>query len=75
MATRFRSVKVLGAVLRARRHELGLSQAQVAENAGVSREFVLRLERGKPRIDLGLILAVIEALDCDLELGPRKTDS
>lgn len=71
---KFRSVRVLGAQLRARREALGLSQADVAERAGVSREFVVRLEGGKRRADLSLVLAVVEALKTDLSLDVSDVD-
>lgn len=42
----------LGAALRERRERLSLTQAQVAERAGVSRAFVTELERGRrPRAE------------------------
>lgn len=54
----------LGAALRARREAAGLTQAQVAERARVSRAFVIDLERGRrPRAELGRALAVVRALE------------
>jgi HTH-type transcriptional regulator / antitoxin HipB len=54
----------LGAALRERRERAGLTQAQLAEKAGVSRAFVMDLERGRrPRAELGRVLAVVGALD------------
>lgn len=71
----FRSVRVLGAILRERRLALGLSQAELGLRSGVSREFVLRLEGGKRRSDLGLTLAVVEALGGVLSFAPEKTET
>ncbi|WP_454299593.1 helix-turn-helix domain-containing protein [Salana multivorans] len=59
----------LGAALRERRERLSLTQAQVAERAGVSRAFVTELERGRrPRAELMRVLAVIRALDAAVSL-------
>jgi transcriptional regulator with XRE-family HTH domain len=61
----------------ARRKELGLSQAQLAELCDTTQSAIARLEGGgrPPRIDTLLRLA--NALDCDLrvDLVPRSSDS
>jgi len=61
----------------ARRKELGLSQAQLAELCDTTQSAIARLEGGgrPPRIDTLLRLA--NALDCDLrvDLVPRSTNS
>ena len=58
-----------------RRHELGLSQKQLAELTGTTQSAIARLESGgrPPRIDT--ILRITSALDCELEvrLRPRTT--
>lgn len=43
-----RSPAALGAVIRDRRRELGLEQRTLAEKVGVSRHWVMDVERGKP---------------------------
>lgn len=54
----------LGAQLRAARRAAGLTQAQVAESANVSRAFVIDLEQGKrPGAELSRVLAVARALN------------
>ena len=63
-----------GAALRERRRSLGLTQAEVALEAGVGRRFVIELERGKPGASLELALRVAELLGLDLELVPRERD-
>jgi transcriptional regulator with XRE-family HTH domain len=59
----------------ARRHELGLSQAELARLCGTTQSAIARLESGgrPPRIDTLMRLA--DALDCTLivELKPRTT--
>jgi HTH-type transcriptional regulator/antitoxin HipB len=54
--------RVAQAVL-SQRKELGLTQAQVAAKAGVSRQFVIELEHGRPRGGLGKVLAVLAAVE------------
>ncbi|HET6296287.1 MAG TPA: helix-turn-helix domain-containing protein [Kribbella sp.] len=58
----------LGAAARGRRQTLKLSQAEVAAAAGVSRAWVTEFEAGKPTVELGRVLALLEALDLTLDL-------
>ncbi len=46
----------LGAAIRARRKELGLTIAEVADMAGCSPRFISEVERGKGSASIGLIL-------------------
>jgi HTH-type transcriptional regulator/antitoxin HipB len=48
------------------RHARGLSQAQLAKRAGVSRAWLAAVEGGKPRVDFSLILQTLAALDIQL---------
>jgi y4mF family transcriptional regulator len=57
-----RSIRDLAAVVRGRRKDLGLSQAELADRAGVSRKWIYQFEAGKPTAELRLILRVLEAL-------------
>jgi HTH-type transcriptional regulator/antitoxin HipB len=75
MATSIRSLRDLAATVRGRRHELGLSQAQLAERAHVSRAWVNAFESGKPAVELHLVLAVVDALDLELQIGDRQDGS
>ena len=61
-----------GQAVRSRRRSLGLSQEQVAAEAGVGRRFVVELERGKPGASLELALRVASRLGLDLEMVPRE---
>ncbi len=49
--------------MRSTRAALGLSQLALAKRAGVGRRFVVDLESGHPRAELGKVLAVLDALD------------
>jgi len=53
---------------------MGLSQAELAERARVSRKWVYEFEGGKSTAELGLLLRVLDVLDLALELS-RGTDS
>jgi y4mF family transcriptional regulator len=52
----------LGAVIRDRRRQLGLDQAELAERIGVSRQWVVGIERGRARAELGLVLRTLDSL-------------
>ncbi|HZX02856.1 helix-turn-helix domain-containing protein [Kribbella sp.] len=56
-------MRELGAEVRAERHRRGLSQAELAARAGVSREWLGRLEHGAPRLEADRVLAVLQVLD------------
>lgn len=58
----------LGAVVRARRGELGLTQATLADRTGVSREWLRQLEAGKATVELGLALRTLRALGLNIEV-------
>ena len=61
----------IGALIRARRRELGYDQAQLAEIAGVSRLWINQVEKGKSGAGLGLVLRTLAALGIELsESGP-----
>ncbi len=64
-----RSIRDLGAVVRGRRRDLGLTQADLAVRAGVSRKWVYEFEAGKPTAELRLVLRTLDALGLALELG------
>lgn len=52
----------VGAVIRAEREAQHLTQAQLAQKAHVSRGFLIELEEGHPRAELGKVLDVFGAL-------------
>jgi HTH-type transcriptional regulator/antitoxin HipB len=64
-----RSIRDLAAAVRGRRDDLGLSQAEVAKRARVSRKWVYEFEAGKPAAEFGLLLRVLDALGLVLEVG------
>ncbi len=59
---RIRTPTDLGALIRDRRTKLGLEQRELAQKAGVSRQWIVEVEKGKPRAEMGLLLRTIDAL-------------
>lgn len=52
----------LASMASGRRIELGLTQAEVAARAGVSRDWVSYFERGKRTVELALVFRLLDAL-------------
>jgi len=63
------SVNDLTASIKQARQKLGWTQAELAERSGVSRDWIIGLEKGKPSLELGLVLRTLKALDLPLSLG------
>ncbi|HXO73044.1 MAG TPA: helix-turn-helix domain-containing protein [Bradyrhizobium sp.] len=57
----------LGAVIRDGRKQLGLDQSTLAKRIGVSRQWVIGVERGHARAAMGLVLRAIDALGIRLD--------
>lgn len=66
-----RSPVDLGAAVRRRRNRLGLTQAELAEVAGVGKRFLSELERGKSTAEVGRVFRVVQVLGMDLQVAPR----
>jgi y4mF family transcriptional regulator len=62
----------LAATVRGRRLDLGLSQAKLAELAGVSRVWIATLEGGKRSVNFGLVLRLLFALGLKMDIAPVK---
>ena len=60
----------LGLAIRDRRRKLKLSQAELARKVGVGRQWVVAIEHGKSRAELGLVLRTVSALDLPLTIDP-----
>lgn len=69
------SVHDLVGAVRGRRRDLGLSQAELAARARVSRQWVSAFESGKPTAELGLVMRVLDALDLALALDERRIET
>jgi HTH-type transcriptional regulator/antitoxin HipB len=70
--TTLRSPEQLGMTVRLRRNEKGLSQNRLAEFVGVERKWVLRLEAGNPKAELGLVLKTLNALGLRASLSEEE---
>jgi transcriptional regulator with XRE-family HTH domain len=66
------TLQELGAAIAVRRHELGLRQQVVAEQAGITAESLSRLERGR-LVEFGTrkLLAVLAVLGLELNVIPE----
>jgi HTH-type transcriptional regulator/antitoxin HipB len=63
----------LGAVIRDRRKQLGLDQSTFAKRIGVSRQWLIEVERGHARAAMGLVLRAIDALGIRLDASMDQT--
>ena len=65
---RVRTATDLGAFIRERRVKLGMDQSDLAEKAGTSRKWIIEVEQGKPRAEIGLVLRTLKTLRVSLDL-------
>ncbi|HSC21265.1 MAG TPA: helix-turn-helix domain-containing protein [Solirubrobacterales bacterium] len=61
----------LGASIRARRRELGVTQDDLAASIGVSRRVIGQLENGKETVHVGIVLRAARAVGLDVGVQPR----
>jgi y4mF family transcriptional regulator len=64
-----RTPRDLGAVIRERRRELRWDQQTLANKIGTSRQWVIEIEKGKARAEVGLVLRALDALGVSLSLS------
>jgi len=62
----------LGTTIRQRRRKLRLTQAELAGLCGVGVRFVSELESGKPGIELGRAVHVMQLLGLEIALRSRE---
>jgi HTH-type transcriptional regulator/antitoxin HipB len=67
----------LGALIRNTRKKFKLDQSTLAKKIGVSRLWLVEIEKGKPRAEMGLVLRTLDALQISLnattlEIKARK---
>jgi len=69
-----RTAKDIGAAIRDRRKKKGLDQAGLAALVGVSRKWIIDVEKGKPHADLSLVLKTLDALGITIHMdgGGRR---
>jgi len=61
-------IEKIGEMIRYYRKETGLSQAQLAQLAGIGKTVVFDIEKGKSTVQLNSLLKVLEALNIKLNL-------
>lgn len=67
--------RAVGLRIRERRDALGMTQATLAHDAGISRSSLANLERGRQQIPLHVVLALAEALNVELaDILPTRTE-
>lgn len=71
MAELARSPKQIGNAIRRARKKRGMSQSELGEKAGLRQETISLIENGNPATKLETILAVLSALDLELQVHPR----
>ena len=62
----------VGAIVRGKRRQLGMTQVEAASLAGVGTRFLSELERGKPTCELGRVLQVLTRMGIQVALAPRS---
>lgn len=70
---RVRTALDLGLVIRERRRALGLGQGALAKQVGVSRQWLIEVEHGKARAEIGLLLRTLNALNLEIMIAPSDT--
>lgn len=64
-----RAASDFGALVAERREKRGLSQAELARRAGVTREWVVRLENGSTAVTLFRLMRVLRELGLVVDVG------
>ena len=65
----------LGAVIRDHRRRRGLDQQTLARKIGVSRQWLVEVEKGKPRAEVGLVLRALDALGVALSIAATQASA
>ena len=66
---RIRTPLELGLFLRDLRSEQGIDQGTLARQVGVSRQWIIAIEKGKPRAPIGLVLRTLNTLGVSLDIA------
>lgn len=67
-----RSPEQMGNVIRRARKKAGMSQSRLGELSGLRQETISLIENGNPAVRLDTILAVLAALDLELQIAQRS---
>lgn len=74
LALKIREVKALGQIVRTYRKKMKLSQARLAGVCNVGIRFISDLENGKPTVELGKVLLVLQGLGLELMVKKKRWD-
>lgn len=66
------SIQDIGRLVRAQRKSQSATQAEFASLCGVGVRFISELENGKPTMELGKVLHVLQCLGLDMSIQPRE---
>lgn len=66
------SSKDIGGLVRQTRKDQRLTQLQLAERVGASRDWIIGLEQGKGTVELALVLRTLKALRLSLYIGQEQ---
>lgn len=61
------SAKDVASLIKEQRLSQGWTQAELAKRAGVSRDWLIGLEKAKPSVELALVLRTLKALGLQLD--------
>ncbi len=65
----------IGLIIRDRRRSCGLDQQALAERVNVSRQWIIAVEKGKPRAEAALVLRTLRALGLELSVSAVEESS
>jgi transcriptional regulator with XRE-family HTH domain len=66
------ALTTIGAAVRRRRKDIGVSAVAAAEAAGISRPTLHRIEKGEPAVTMGAYLRVMVALGLEVMVRPHE---
>jgi len=75
METLLVSPKDMGAVLRDRRKQLGLSQGEVGKRVGLDQKKISLIENGNPNSRVDTLFRLLSALEVGLIFQPKRVMS
>ena len=67
-----RSPRQIGNAIQRVRRQLNWSQRELGEKAGLWQETISKIENGNSDTKVGTLLAVLAALDLELQIAPRS---
>lgn len=65
----------IGQAIKDRRRRLGWDQDELAQRVGASRKWVIEVEKGKPRAEIGLLLRALDVLGLRLSIAAETPRS